>query len=65
MGFWMLHNHPSGEPYPSNEDVALTKRLQQTIPGYQGHVVINSGKYAVIDGRGERHVYQLPGPIIS
>lgn len=27
-GLIVVHNHPSGEPIPSSEDVALTKRLQ-------------------------------------
>ena len=27
-GLIVVHNHPSGDPTPSVEDVALTKRLQ-------------------------------------
>src|SRR5687768_10716393 len=52
-GYWMLHNHPSGNPTPSNEDVVTTKQLARIIPGMKGHVVINSNKYATImPGRG-------------
>jgi DNA repair protein RadC len=27
----LVHNHPSGDPTPSHEDVALTKRVAQTV----------------------------------
>lgn len=47
-GYYLLHNHPSGNPTPSREDIALTERLAGQVPGMLGHVVINSGKYAVI-----------------
>jgi DNA repair protein RadC len=25
-----MHNHPSGDPYPSQEDIHITKRLRET-----------------------------------
>jgi DNA repair protein RadC len=25
----VLHNHPSGDPTPSNEDIAITRRLKE------------------------------------
>lgn len=28
-GFIIVHNHPSGDPAPSNEDIAWTKQLEQ------------------------------------
>ena len=44
-----LHNHPSGDPKPSNEDRALTARLQEAgdILGVQvlDHVIIGDGRY--------------------
>ena len=44
-----LHNHPSGDPKPSQEDRALTVRLQEAgdILGVQvlDHVVIGDGRY--------------------
>lgn len=48
-GYYVLHNHPSGNPTPSSEDVDLTRFLAARVPGLQAHVVINSNKYAVID----------------
>ena len=47
-GYWMLHNHPSGNPTPSNADVQVTQTLAQLRPGFKGHVIINSNKYAQI-----------------
>lgn len=45
--FFMLHNHPSGDPNPSVEDVEITKRLigVAEIVGIRvlDHVVIGSG----------------------
>lgn len=52
-GYYMLHNHPSGIPAPSNEDLALTSAYVRagTLP-MKGHVVIDTNKYAVIDAQG-------------
>jgi DNA repair protein RadC len=45
----LVHNHPSGDPTPSAEDVAITHRLRQIgdILGVQvlDHVVIGHGRY--------------------
>ncbi len=44
-----LHNHPSGDPRPSQEDRALTARLQDAgdILGVQvlDHVIVGDGRY--------------------
>lgn len=47
-GYYMLHNHPSGDPTPSSADKALTRRFADNVPGLKGHVVIDHTKYAVI-----------------
>jgi len=45
----LVHNHPSGDPTPSAEDVAITERLRQAgeIMGVRvlDHVVIGHGRY--------------------
>lgn len=45
----LIHNHPSGDPKPSLEDIALTDRMQSAaaIVGVEvvDHVIITSGKY--------------------
>lgn len=50
---WVLHNHPSGDPTPSQADIDATIHLMRRFGfvgiSYQGHVVINSNKYAEIN----------------
>jgi DNA repair protein RadC len=45
----LLHNHPSGDPTPSNEDLSITTRLRQIgdVLGIRvlDHVVIGDGRY--------------------
>lgn len=45
----LIHNHPSGDPTPSREDVALTKRLAQAgeLLGIEvlDHIIVGDGKY--------------------
>lgn len=56
-GVYMLHNHPSGVPEPSNADAVITGDVRQVLksrPGlFKGHVIINSNKYGVIDADGK------------
>lgn len=48
--FILVHNHPSGDPTPSPEDVALTARLRSVadIHGIKlvDHVILGDGRYA-------------------
>jgi DNA repair protein RadC len=45
----LVHNHPSGDPNPSNEDIKITKRLYSVgeIIGIEilDHIIIGDGKY--------------------
>lgn len=50
--YWLIHNHPNGSATPSREDVVMTQAIAERIPGFAGHVVINSHEYATIDRRG-------------
>jgi len=53
----LVHNHPSGDPTPSAEDLAITQRLRQAgeLVGIRvlDHVVIGRGRWASMaeDGR--------------
>ena len=57
----LLHNHPSGDPTPSNEDLQITNRLCQIgeVLGIKvlDHVVIGDGRYVsfVDDGYLQQH----------
>ena len=56
VGLWLLHNHPTGAATPSGADFAMTAswrgRWFDMGVEYKGHVIINSGEYAVISGGG-------------
>lgn len=45
----LLHNHPSGETYPSVADIETTKRLKSILSSYKlllkDHFIISSGSY--------------------
>ena len=53
----LVHNHPAGEALPSEADKKITREIARDMPGFTGHVVINSGHYYTIDaqGKAERH----------
>lgn len=52
----VAHNHPSGDPTPSAEDVAVTKRLMQAgeIMGIDllDHIVLGDGTFVSLKERG-------------
>ena len=52
----VAHNHPSGDPEPSEEDILLTKRLLESsrILGIRlvDHVIIGSGRYVSLRDEG-------------
>jgi DNA repair protein RadC len=47
--FMMVHNHPSGDPTPSKEDIEITRRLREVgeLMGVRvlDHIVIGKGRY--------------------
>ena len=52
----LLHNHPSGDPSPSREDIAVTERLVKAgqimdIPGLD-HVIIGNDAFASLKEKG-------------
>jgi DNA repair protein RadC len=52
----LVHNHPSGDPAPSREDIEVTRRLMEAgklleIPVLD-HVIIGDGKYVSMKDKG-------------
>lgn len=49
IGFVLIHNHPSGSPYPSREDVQVTLRLMRSAKivdvNFIDHIIIGDNKY--------------------
>lgn len=54
--FFLVHNHPSGEIVPSEEDKNLTRRLKESLIKngvvFAGHVIIDDTKFGFIDPDG-------------
>ena len=55
-GIILVHNHPSGDPTPSREDIEVTKRLKEAgkIIGIDvlDHVVIGDGRFVSFESKG-------------
>jgi DNA repair protein RadC len=55
-GVILFHNHPSGDPEPSAEDLSLTRRLASagTLLGIQvlDHLILGAGRYVSLKERG-------------
>lgn len=49
---YLVHNHPSGNPSPSQADQLFTQGLMKAIPEITSHVIINSGKFSHINKSG-------------
>ena len=51
-----IHNHPSGDPNPSRDDISITRRLVETgkVVGISvlDHIVISDGKYLSLMEKG-------------
>jgi len=46
----LVHNHPSGEPYPSSEDVKVTQRLENACKivgiGFTDHLIVCDNSFS-------------------
>ena len=56
-GILTVHNHPSGAPEPSKEDIEITRRLRESgkILGIKllDHIIVGEGKYYSFADQGE------------
>ena len=52
----LLHNHPSGDPTPSKEDIMVTKRIRDagTLIGItlMDHIIIGDNRYMSLKEQG-------------
>jgi len=56
VGIILVHNHPSGDPEPSREDIGLTKRLKK-VSEYMDielldHIIIGNDNYVSMKSKG-------------
>jgi len=60
--FYVSHNHPSGDPYPSEEDVGMTKSISN-IKGFKGHIVTDGKQFSFIkDNKATLYEYKREKP---
>ncbi|MDR4516165.1 MAG: DNA repair protein RadC [Nitrosomonas sp.] len=60
-GYWLLHNHPSGNATASWHDEQFTAQLASLVPGFKGHVIINTNQYSVINRKLEVSFFNWMG----
>ena len=48
-GYYLMHNHPSGNAKASMEDIQITSKISRSIEGFKGHLIVDHGTYAWID----------------
>lgn len=53
----LVHNHPSGNPEPSEADIAMTKEVQKACDALgltlQDHIIVGAGREVSLRGRGD------------
>jgi len=63
---WLGHNHPTGNPLPSREDIAITERLEDLLYGsgmtVSGHIVIGSSGNFMSIGQNKDAGKATPAP---
>lgn len=47
-GYYLIHNHPSGNVSASPEDLSVTAGYIQNIPGFLGHVILDHDKFGLL-----------------
>lgn len=66
---WMLHNHPSGDPTPSPQDMELTGALSNGFENsglnFLGHVIINQNQFAALETKQENGKTVITGNVIK
>ena len=48
-GYYLQHNHPSGNAKASIEDIRITNKICKNIKGFRGHIIVDHGTYAWIE----------------
>ena len=47
--YYLVHNHPSGVSYASNDDMRLTQNFITNIKGFKGHLILGDNNYSFIE----------------
>jgi DNA repair protein RadC len=53
---WLMHNHPSGDPKPSQDDIAMTRKIASVLSALSivlhDHVIVGNGRWASLRREG-------------
>lgn len=50
--YYLVHNHPAGDPDPSGMDMATTAKFNKGLAGFVGHIIVDHGQHSVLDSEG-------------
>ena len=48
-GYYLQHNHPSGNAKASINDMWVTQEIDENIKGFKGHIIVDHGTYSWIE----------------
>ena len=48
-GYYLQHNHPSGNAKASINDMWITQEIDENIKGFKGHIIVDHGTYSWIE----------------
>ena len=55
-GYYLMHNHPSGDASASNADRALTEQIAKLVPKFRGHVIIDTNEFNTLNAAGRENL---------
>lgn len=55
-GYYLQHNHPSGNAKASINDMLITLDLDENIKGFKGHIIVDHGTYSWIEKDIEKNI---------
>jgi len=58
-GYYLMHNHPSGNIDQSRPDINITKRYAADVPGLKGHIILDHTQFKLLYER-EGNIEWLP-----
>lgn len=55
-GYYLQHNHPSGNAKASINDMWVTQEIDENIKGFKGHIIVDHGTYSWIEKDIEKNI---------
>ena len=55
-GYYLMHNHPSGNINPSKADVTLTDLYVNRVDGFKGHIILDHTEFMLLERKNDSTV---------